>query len=267
MANLNKILKAAYSGKAGDNKTLSQQEEIQLGTIIQFEGSTEVEKQAAVERLVMKNIYLVLKIAHKYKRKEFEFEDLVSYGILGLFKAAVKYDSTQQNRFASYARHWIKESIMKAINEYSGRPKIPVYLVKDLWCVSRILSQNDNLDDVTLAERANISVASAADLRSLLFKFVPFDSTYSEVVFTTPEDELIRRERDAMVIKQLKECLTPEQFTVIMYSCELCGYPKMSFKQIAKIFKIANPRRIKIEAMRVLRKNEVLEELYKEGLA
>jgi RNA polymerase sigma factor (sigma-70 family) len=214
----------------------------------------------------MKNIYLVLKITHKYKRKEFEFEDLVSYGILGLFKAATKYDPTRQNRFASYARHWIKESIMKAINEYSGRPKIPVYLVKDLWCVSRILSQNDNLDDITLAERANISIESAAHLRSLLFKFVPFDSTYSEVVFTTPEDELIRRERDAAIIEQLKKCLTPEQFTVIMYSCGLCEYPKMKFKQITKIFKIENPRRVKLEAMHILSKNVVLEELYKEGL-
>jgi RNA polymerase sigma factor (sigma-70 family) len=266
MANLDDILKAAYSGKADDRKTLTKEEEVELGTIIQSSDTSDSEKQAAIDRLVLKNVFLVLKIVHKYKRKEFDFEDLVSYGILGLFKAAAKYDPTRKNRFASYARHWIKESVMKAVREYSGRPKIPVYLVKNLWNVSRVLSQNDTIDNTILAQQANVSVEDAAYLRSLLFKFVQFDNAYSEIDPHTPEEEFIQREREQMIIAQLKQCLTPEQFTVLAYSCELCGYPKMTFAKIEEVFHIKNSRRIKADAMRELKKSEALQVLYKEGL-
>jgi len=266
MANLDDILKAAYSGKIDDTKTLTKEEEIELGSIIQSLDSSDIEKQAAIDRLVLKNIFLVLKIVYKYTRKEFDFEDLVSYGILGLFKAAAKYDPTRKNRFVSYARHWIKESIMKAVREYSGRPKIPVYLVKNLWSVSRVLSHNDMIDDVTLAERANVSVEDARYLRSLLFKFVQFDNAYSEVDPCTPEKEFIKREREQLIIEQLKTCLTQEQFTVLAYSCELCGYPKMTFAKIEEIFHIKNPRRIKAAALKALKKSEILQALYAEGL-
>ncbi len=266
MASLNDILKAAYTGRIDDKKTLSKEEEIELGLIIQSPDSLDDEKQAAIDRLVLKNIFLVLKIVHRYKRKEFEFEDLVSYGILGLYKAAVKYDCSRQNRFASYARHWIKDAVMKAIREYSGRPKIPVYLVKNLWSVSRILTQNENLVDEDLAQRANISVADAKYLRSLLFKFVQFDNAYSEIDLNTPEVVFIKQEREQMINKCLKENLTEEQFTVIVHSCELCGHAKMTFTQIEKIFGIKNSRRIKIEAMEILKNSEMLQILYKEGL-
>lgn len=265
MANLDKVLKAAYSGKAEDTKTLTKEEETELGIIIQSPGSSADEKQEAINRLVMKNIFLVLKIVHKYKRKEFEFEDLVSYGIIGLFKAAEKYDFSRKVRFASYARHWIKESVMKAIRKYSGLPKIPVFLVKNLWRVSRILAHNENLDNITLAQRANVSVEDASYLRSLLFKFVQFDSSYSEADPVTPEDEFIRREREQLIIEQLKKLLTYPQFLVMVHSCELCGHSKMTFVEIEKAFKIKNPRRVKTEAMLILKNSEILQILYEEG--
>lgn len=266
MASLDDILKVAYTGEGGDKKTLSREEEVALGEIIQSLDHNDSTKRAAIEQLVMKNIFLVLKIVHKYKRKEFEFEDLVSYGILGLFKAASKYDPTRQNRFASYARHWIKESVMKAVREYSGHPKIPVYLVKDLWSVSRVLSQNDSIDNGTLAKRANVSEDDARYLRSLLFKFVQFDNAYSEADPVTPEGEFIRQERERLITEQLKKCLTPEQFIVIAYTCEVCGYPKLPFPKIAEIFDISNPRKVHAAALQALKENKVLQVLYKEGL-
>ena len=262
MANLDGLLKIAQKDK---KKTLSREEEVKLGMIIQSPTTTEISKQKAVEQFVLKNIFLVLKICHKYKRKEFDFEDLVGYGILGLFTAARKFDSTRGNRFASYARHWIKDAVMKAIREYSGMPKIPVYLVKNLWCVSRILSENDKISDVDLAERAGILEKDATYLRSLMFKFIQFDASYIQGSPMTPEDEYILKERDKLIHKALYKILTKDEFIVLAHTHELCGYTKMTFTQIESELNIKNPRRLKVKALKKLGKDTTMLGLHKEG--
>jgi len=262
MANLDGLLKVARQDR---KKTLSREEEVSLGEIIQSPTSTEHSRQDAVRRLVFKNIFLVLKICHGYKRKEFEFEDLVGYGILGLFTAARKFDPTRENRFASYARHWIKESIMKAIREYSGMPKIPVYLVKNLWKVARILAKDDSISDDVLADLACLEVKDAMYLRSLMFKFVQFDASYVEGSLVTPEAIYELKERDRLIHKVLGEQLTSDEFTVLAHTHELCGYPKMTFARIEEELAIKNPRRLKAEALKRLSNDPTIRSLHKEG--
>ncbi len=260
MANLDDLLKVAQK----DKKILSKDDEIRLGRIIQSSTSDDTSRHAAVDTLVLKNIFLVLKMCHRYKRKEFEFDDLVGYGILGLYTAARKFDPTRDNRFASYARHWIKASIMKAIREYSGIPKIPVYLVKNLWRVARIISKDDAISDENLAVRAEISQKDAAYLRSLLFKFVQFDASYVEGSPITPEDEYALKERDELVYSTLQNLLTADEFTVLAHIQELYGHTKMTFVRIEEELKINNPRKLKASAMKKLGANEIMRRLYED---
>lgn len=262
MVNLDGLLKVIQKDK---KKTLSKEDEVKLGMIIQSPTATKISKQKAIEKLVLKNIFLVLKICHRYKRKEFDFEDLVGYGILGLFTAARKFDPTRKNRFASYARHWIKEAVMKAIREYSGTPKIPVYLVKNLWCVSRILSKNDEISNVDLAKSAGISEKDATYLRSLKFKFIQFDASYVKGSPVTPEDEYALKERDKLIHETLHKILTENEFTVLAHIHELCGHTKMTFARIENELGIKNPRRLKAEALKKLGNNTTMAGLHKEG--
>ena len=262
MANLDDLLKVVQRDK---KKILSKEEEVKLGEIIQSPTSTEISKQKAIEDLVLCNIRLVLKICHGYKRKEFEFEDLVNYGILGLYKAAQKFDPLRKNRFASYARHWIKEAIMKAIREYSGIPKIPVYLVKNLWCVTRILAADDTISDDDLAKRADISEKDAAYLRSLIFKVVQFDTAYIKGSPETPEAIYALKERNELIHKILRETLTKNEFIVLAHVYELCGHTKMTLERIENELYIKNPSSIKAKAVKKLRNSTIIQELYKEG--
>lgn len=265
MANVDNLLKSVYSAGHVEKTPLTVAEETMLGEIVQSPSSTPAEKRAAIHKLVLRNIFLVLKIAHKYKRKEFDFEDLVSYGILGLFRAAEKYDPSRKNRFAAYARHWIKDAIIKALREYSGLPKIPVFLVKNLWKVSRIVSQNDSIDNRTLATQAQLPIKDVVYLRSLLFKFVQFDGAYSKIDSATPEDSFIRHERERLIVERLEQCLTPDQFRVVVYSCALCGYPKMTLVDIGRVFGIKNPQYVRVTAFKALKNDPTLQNLYKES--
>jgi len=248
----------------GEDKTLTKQEEVRLGNIIQNPSTPDTEKRRAINKLVVKNIYLVLKLVQKYKRTSFEFEDLVGYGILGLFTAARKYDPARSNRFASYARHWIKESVMKAVREYSGTPKIPVYLVKDLWNVSRRLTKNEDITDSELAAESGLDVTAVHHLRSLLFKTIQFDQEYTRVDTDTPEQQYIQKERDKMFQEALSTLLTGEELIVLTHFCELGGCKKLPFSSIEREFGIKSARKLKASAFMKLRKDPLLSILYKE---
>lgn len=260
MANLDELLKTVQKDK---KKILSKKEEEKLGKVIQSSTSTKISKQTAIETLVLSNLRLALKICHKYKRKEFELEDLMGYGILGLFTAAQKFDPTRGIRFASYARHWIKESIMKAVREYGGTPKIPVYLVKNLWNIARILSkEGEKISDADLAKRANILEKDAIYLRSLMFKFIQLDAPYAERNPVTPEDIYALKERDKLIYDTLHKILTEEEFEVLAHTHELCGHVKMTLVQIENVLGIKNPRRLKAQALKKLNSDKIMQRLY-----
>lgn len=243
-------------------KTLSAKDELRLGTIIQDPKTPVARRQDAINTLVIKNVYLVLKMAPKYNRKEFEFDDIVGYGIVGLFTAARKYDPTTKFRFATYARHWIKESIMKAVREYSGSPKIPVFLVKDLWQVSRALAKNDIVSDDELAKVTKLSVEEAIHFRSLIFKVVQFDPEYVQVEDpVTPEEVYCANERSKILMSQLHSLLTPQEFEVIAHAFGLDGCTRMSLSQIQTDLGIQNARKLKASAFDKLRQCDVLKTL------
>ena len=248
----------------GESKVLTKSEEVVLGKKIQDPSTPPAERRKAIDLLVIKNIYLVLKLVHKYKRIAFDFEDLVGYGIIGLFSAAQKYDPTRGIRFASYARHWIKEAVMKAVREYSGVPKIPVYLVKDLWCVTRILSKNDDITDIELAKLSDLDVETVSHLRTLLFKTVQFDPEYIGADMRTPEYQYLQKEKEDIFQTTLATRLTPDEYIVLSHSCELGGCIKMTFAKIEEEFNIRNARKLKASAIQKLGEDDVLRSLYTE---
>jgi len=260
--NIELLLNSINSGDTP--KVLTKKEEFTLGTLIQNPDTPEDIKKKSINTLVLRNIYLVLKLVHKYKRTSFDFEDLVGYGILGLFSAANKYDPQRSNRFASYARHWIKESVMKAIREYSGIPKIPVYLVKDLWAVTRIIKNNEDISDEALATQSGLPLASVQYLKSLLFKTVQFDPEYIEISHSTPEQEYISKERDFIFKDTLEKVLTPEESIVLNHFCALNGCKKMTFARIEQHFNIKNARKLKVTAFAKLSKDPNLKLLHED---
>lgn len=249
--------------KTEEVKTLTKEQEVELGTLIQNKDISEKIRLEAVNTLVIKNVYLVLKLVHKYKRSSFDLEDLVGYGILGLFSAARKYDPKRANRFASYARHWIKESIMKAVREYGDVPKIPVYLVKNLWKVTRVVSKNETISNVDLAKKTSLDEVTVQYLRSLVFKSVQFNPEYTEVDRTTPEQIYAKKEY-CEILQEALDTLTKLEQTVLMYVFELNNYPKMTLVAIEAEFGIKNARILKASALAKLRKNKKLHLLCKE---
>lgn len=85
--------------------------------------------------LVVKNRGLVESIATKYVKKynnRLDYEDLVSEGIKGLFKAIEKFDTTLEYRFSTYATWWIRQATIRAIMNQSSTIRIPVHVFEQI---------------------------------------------------------------------------------------------------------------------------------------
>lgn len=61
--------------------------------------------------LVENNKRLVYKIARRFKTNPFDFDDLVQAGLMGLYKAACRYDITKGAKFTTYATYFIVGAI------------------------------------------------------------------------------------------------------------------------------------------------------------
>ena len=89
------------------------------------------ENEDSFNTLVNHNLKLVVSVAQEYQNCGLEMLDLIQYGNMGLITAINKFDVSFGTRLSTYAVHWIKQSIIRGI-ENSGRPiRVPQYqLVK-----------------------------------------------------------------------------------------------------------------------------------------
>lgn len=69
------------------------------------------ESVQSLNKLVTSHMRLVVSIALKFRYYGLPLSDLVQEGILGLMKAAQRFDLDHEVRFSSYAKWWIKASI------------------------------------------------------------------------------------------------------------------------------------------------------------
>jgi RNA polymerase sigma-32 factor len=71
--------------------------------------------KAAIEKLIMSNLRLVVKVALNYYNAYLNVLDLIQEGNVGLIHAAKKYDPHKGTRFSTYASFWIRAYILKHI--------------------------------------------------------------------------------------------------------------------------------------------------------
>ncbi len=121
----------SYLNRLTQEPLLSAESEIVLTRAIQ-NGD-----QAARRRLIESNMRLVINIAKGYKCRHIPMEDLIQEGAIGLMQATERFDPDRGFRFSTYATHWIRQSIGRAIDNKSKAIRLPAHVSQTIRRVEK----------------------------------------------------------------------------------------------------------------------------------
>jgi RNA polymerase primary sigma factor len=84
----------------------------------------------AKDRMINSNLRLVVSVARKYQGHGLTLGDLVQEGMLGLIRAAEKFDWRRGFKFSTYATLWIRQSIQRGLENSSRTIRLPVHIAQ-----------------------------------------------------------------------------------------------------------------------------------------
>ena len=145
---------------------LTREQEVELAQLVE-RGDLE-----AKERLVNSNLRLVIANARKYQGHDLPLLDLIQEGILGLIRAAEKFDWRKGYKFSTYATFWIRQSLQRALDNRSRTIRIPVHLGQRERRIARVQRElatglGREPSDREIAQAAELSVAEVQEAREM----------------------------------------------------------------------------------------------------
>ena len=253
-----------YLKEIGKVPLLSSEREYILAKRIK-EGDEKAKKE-----LIEANLRLVVSVAKKYMGRGMAFLDLIQEGNLGLIKTIEKFDCEKGYKFSTYATHWIKQSIRRAIDDQSGIVRIPVHMRETIYRVSRVSRQL--LQDLgreptaeEIAEKINMTPEKVRETMKYALEPIsletPIDDEGDSHLSDFIPDEDSPSPSDIATYTMLKEqlnqvlhMLTPREEQVIKLRFGLEDGKTRTLEEVGKEFDITRERirQIEVKALRKL---------------
>jgi len=247
-----------YLNEIGKAPLLSYEEEIMLAKKVAL-GDEEARK-----KFIESNLRLVVTVAKKYTDMGMDFLDVIQEGNIGLAKAVDKYDVSFGCRFSTYATWWIRQCILRAIEEKSKTIRVPSHMY-ELFSkykeVVQILSlkhdRSPSLNEI--AREMGISISQTNKLYQLQADTISLNKLVGDEEDTELGDLIVDENTNLDylnysflkedVIQVLNSCnLKPKEIEVLTLRYGLYGKPRMTLEAIGKKMNVSRERVRQIEA-------------------
>jgi RNA polymerase primary sigma factor len=246
-----------FLNQASRYPLLTREEEVQLAQRI------EAGDLAAKERLINSNLRLVIKFARRYQGHGLSMQDLVQEAMLGLIRAAEKFDYRRGYKFSTYAVLWIKQAIQRGLDN-TGRPvRIPAHIAQRERTVNRVESElsaslNREPTEEEIADRAKLPLDEVKAVRDLTRVTTSLDAPVGDDGDTTlgefraessetVEEEVDEREQEQAVTAALAT-LPEDERRVIELRFGTGGAPEASLREVAREVGVSQERARQLEA-------------------
>jgi len=228
------------------------------------------------EEIIKKNIPLVKYIASKIivgKNKYVEYEDLISYGMIGLMDAINKYDDTKGMKFSTYAAIRINGSIIDEIRKNSPISK---RAIDKLNRYNKVVEELQNKlyrepKDIEVAERMEISLKELTDIQGYVnyismmsLETILFGDDEEMSLINSIEDTKSPSPQKSLEEKEMLEYLRrgldnlKERDRLIL---NLYYYEKLTLKQIGSVLEVSESRVCQLHSRAILSLRKEIEKL------
>ncbi len=243
----------------------------------------------AKQTFVSHNLRLVVKLAMQYRKMGVPFMDLIQEGNLGLIRAVEKFDYRRGFMFSTYAVWWIRQAIMRVIQNQSRTVRAPSHIWERQI---RYRRAEQELFRRLGREPGRVEMAAALEttpdeIDRLVATMAPIRSTHAPIPGTdalTLEDSLADERSEDPVegidsvqvreeVGRLLEVLTPRERAILELRFGLKGDTASTLAEIGQRVGISRERvrQLECRALGRLRQQpgagRLLESLAESGLA
>ncbi|AEM74500.1 FliA/WhiG family RNA polymerase sigma factor [Caldicellulosiruptor acetigenus] len=205
------------------------------------------------EQLIIKYMPLVKLVAGRmaiYFGGNVEYDDLVSYGSIGLLDAIEKFDSQKGVKFETYAYTRIKGAIIDCVRSQDFLPRSIRQKAKEIEkAYVEIEREGKTPTDQEVAKRVGISVNELQKLKERISSgmIISLDSFLEqnyeskigglEDFVSQPEHFIENEELKEVLRQQIENLMENERMVIVLYY-----YEELSIKEIAKVLGVSESR-------------------------
>lgn len=230
-------------------------------------------------RFIEHNLKLVVAIAKDYRNLGLSFPDLIQEGNLGLIRAVEKFDHRRGFKFSTYAVWWIRQALVRAIQNHSRTIRLPSHVHDRLQRSQRVRAEltgklgreptpaelapalgtdTDSLEALDRLSREAISLESnVAGTEKRLEDFVPDQ-------MAEQPDGGIDDDRMRSGVGSLIGTLTPREQLILRLRYGLAGEEEHTLEQIGQSLGLSRERvrQLEARALKKLRETQPAQRLH-----
>ena len=193
---------ARYLAQIGQDRLLTHEEEIDLSRRVRAG-----DKQAR-EKLIEKNLRLVVSVAKKYRGMGLPFGDLIQEGNIGLMKAVEKFDPDRGYRFSTYATWWIRQAVQRAVADKGRIIRLPVHVGEKRRKMARVYYQLSaelarEPTDEEVARKLGWDVGRVKDVKSAIPDATSLNRPLSSEEDSSELGDYIEDEQESSIASQV----------------------------------------------------------------
>lgn len=125
----------------------------------------------ARNRLFDMYMRVVIKISLRFhKESNYELDDIIQVGAMGLLRAIKAYDFSKHGSFVSYMPLWVSQYISRAISDLARSIRLPVHIIERIRIIERVMLdlEKKSPDVPTIDEIASFSGMTEETVEALM---------------------------------------------------------------------------------------------------